>query len=236
MSDAAALLRLEIATCWLAGDGGRLVRSRTPEWRPVPVLTVGGGAGALCWALSSEVPAAIATAVAGAVAATTPPATTPAVGWAPGSASTLLDLLAGAGALRPPERGPSYVVPGALPVPVGVQLVAGHDGDEEPLRGMMPERDRTSLLGPWTVAVVDGQVAAVCETARSAPRSVEAGVRTYEPYRRQGLAAAATSAWATQVSGRTAFYSTSAGNLASQGVARRLGLHPLGQWWTVYRA
>lgn len=236
MSDAAALLRLEIATCWLTGDGGRLVRSRTPEWRPVPVLTVGGGAGTLCWALSSEVPAAIATAVAGAVAATTPPATTPAVGWAPGSASTLLDLLAGTGALRPPERGPSYVVPGALPVPVGVQLVAGHDGDEESLRGMMPERDRTSLLGPWTVAVVDGQVAAVCETARSAPRSVEAGVRTYEPYRRQGLAAAATSAWATQVSGRTAFYSTSAGNLASQGVARRLGLHPLGQWWTVHWA
>jgi hypothetical protein len=236
MSGTEALLRLEIATCWLTGDGGRLVRSRTPEWRPVPLLTVGGGAGALCWALSSAVPAATAVVVDGALAATTPPATTPAVGWAPGTATTLLDLLGGAGPLRPPERGPSYVVTGALPAPVGVQLVAGRAGDEARLRGLMPERDRTSLLEPWTVAVVGGRVAAACETARSAPRSVEAGVWTYEPYRRRGLAAAATSAWAIQVSGRTAFYSTSEGNLASQGVARRLGLHPLGQWWTVYRA
>jgi RimJ/RimL family protein N-acetyltransferase len=38
------------------------------------------------------------------------------------------------------------------------------------------------------------------------------------------------------VAGRTAFYSTSEDNLASQGVARRLGLRPLGQWWTVYGA
>ncbi|HET8620468.1 MAG TPA: hypothetical protein VFM27_15995, partial [Acidimicrobiales bacterium] len=45
-------------------------------------------------------------------------------------------------ALRPPERGPSYVVPGALPVPVGVQFVAGHDGDEESLRGVMPGPER----------------------------------------------------------------------------------------------
>jgi hypothetical protein len=30
MSGTAALLSLEIATCWVTGDGGRLVRSRTP--------------------------------------------------------------------------------------------------------------------------------------------------------------------------------------------------------------
>jgi hypothetical protein len=46
----------------------------------------------------------------------------------------------------------------------------------------------------------------------------------------RGLAAAVTAAWSAQVADRTAFYSTSEDNLASQGVARRLGLRPLGQW------
>lgn len=132
-------------------------------------------------------------------------------------------------------------MPPAVPAPEGsapdgVELVGGGDGDEDGLRGVMPEADRATLLEPWTVALVDGRVAAVCETARSAPASVEAGVWTYEPYRRRGLAAAVTAAWSAQVVGRTAFYSTSDDNVASQGVARRLGLRQLGQWWSVLRA
>lgn len=236
MVDTTALLRLEIETGWVTDADGRLVRSRTPEWRPVPLLTVGVGAGGLCWALSSGLPVALAAAVADALVATGPAEATPAVGWAPGTADALLGLLADVGALRTPSRGPAYLVPSARRGHDGVELVPGRDGDEARLRGMMPEHDRTSLLEPWTVAVVDGQVAAVCETARSATTSVEAGVWTYEPYRRRGLAAAVTAAWSAQVAERTAFYSTSDDNLASQGVARRLGLRPLGQWWSVYAA
>jgi GNAT acetyltransferase len=234
--DEVALLRLEIETGWVTDPDGRLVRSRTPEWRPVPLLTVGAGAGGLCWALSSEVPAPLAAALADALAATAPPDATPAVGWAPGTAGALVDLLAGVGALAAPARGPAYLVPAGRRGPERPDLVAGGRGDEERLRGVMPEHDRTTLAEPWTVALVDGRVAAVCETARSAPTSVEAGVWTYQPYRRRGLAAVVTAAWACQVEGRTAFYSTSEDNLASQGVARRLGLRPLGQWWTVHGA
>jgi hypothetical protein len=234
--DEVALLRLEIETGWVTDPDGRLVRSRTPEWRPVPLLTVGAGAGGLCWALSSEVPAPLAAALADALAATAPPDATPAVGWAPGTAGALVDLLAGVGALAAPARGPAYLVPAGRRGPERPDLVAGGRGDEERLRGVMPEHDRTTLAEPWTVALVDGRVAAVCETARSAPTSVEAGVWTYQPYRRRGLAAVVTAAWACQVGGRTAFYSTSEDNLASQGVARRLGLRPLGQWWTVHGA
>ena len=83
------------------------------------------------------------------------------------------------------------------------------------------------------MALVDGDVAAVCETARSAPSSVEAGLWTYEPHRRRGFGAAVTAAWSTLVTDRTAFYSTSWDNHASQGVARALGLHPIGHWWQV---
>lgn len=62
---------------------------------------------------------------------------------------------------------------------------------------------------------------------------MEAGVWTYEPYRRRGLATAVVARWIDLVDGRTAFYSTSDGNVASQGVARRLGLRPVGHWWSV---
>lgn len=234
--DEVALLRLEIETGWVTDPDGRLVRSRTQEWRPVPLLTVGAGAGGLCWALSSEVPAPLAAALADALVATAPPDATPAVGWAPGTAGVLVDLLAGVGALAAPARGPAYLVPPGLRGPGRPDLVAGGRGDEERLRGMMPEHDRTDLAEPWTVALVDGRVAAVCETSRSAPTSVEAGVWTYQPYRRRRLATEVTAAWACQVAGRTAFYSTSEDNLASQGVARRLGLRAIGQWWTVHGA
>jgi predicted GNAT family acetyltransferase len=102
------------------------------------------------------------------------------------------------------------------------------------LHGRLPERDR-GLTAPWVVAIADGEVAAVCETARSAPTAVEAGVWTYEGHRRRGLGTAVTAAWSALVADRTAFYSTSWDNVASQGVARRLRLRPLGHWWQVGR-
>jgi predicted GNAT family acetyltransferase len=99
----------------------------------------------------------------------------------------------------------------------------------------MPDIDRQNLRQPWAVVVVEGHVAAVCETARSAPASVEAGVWTYDQYRRRGYGTAATAAWTTLVADRTTFYSTSFDNIGSQGIARRLGLSPLGHWWQVHR-
>jgi RimJ/RimL family protein N-acetyltransferase len=97
----------------------------------------------------------------------------------------------------------------------------------------MPDDDRERLDPPWAVAMVDGRVAAVCETARSAPSSVEAGLWVYDEYRRRGLGTAVAAAWASLATERTAFYSTNHDNLGSQGVARRLGLRPLGYLWHV---
>jgi RimJ/RimL family protein N-acetyltransferase len=114
----------------------------------------------------------------------------------------------------------------------GIELRASPEHDAGSLRGLMPEEDR-GLGEPWVVAMADGAVAAVCETSRSAPGSVEAGVWTYEPHRQRGLASAVVAAWSTLVTDRLAFYSTSWDNVASQGVARRLGLRPLGDWWQV---
>ena len=79
------------------------------------------------------------------------------------------------------------------------------------------------------VAMHDGEIAAVVEAVRTGAH-VEAGVATTERYRR-GFTTAATAGWASHptLHGTTRFYSTDQTNIAaSQGVARRLGLHFIG--------
>jgi hypothetical protein len=232
IDDALALLRLEMETLWTIDAAGHIVPGRDPDSRPVPLLVVASGDDGLCFAMARDLPASLRSAIGGLLAITTPSG---AVGWQPDTAAELLAALSQVASVSPPRRGPSFVVAEELAAPTRAVELRSHltDGDRERLRGMMPERDRSTLVVPWVVAVVDGRVAAVCETARATPRSVEAGVWTYEPYRHRGFGAAVTAAWARLVSDRTAFYSTDWDNVASQGIARRLGLRPLGQWWQV---
>jgi hypothetical protein len=235
MDDALALLRLEMETLWTTDADGHLVPGRDPGARPVPLLVVASTNDGLCFAMSGDLPAAIRSVIGGLLANTAPSS---AIGWEPDTATELLAALSRITTVAPPRRGPSFVLPEELPTPAPLVEIRTHltDGDREQLRGKMPEHDRSTLVVPWAVAMVDGRVAAVCETARSTPRSVEAGVWTYEPYRRRGFGAAVTAAWARLVTDRTAFYSTDGDNVASQGIARRLGLRHLGQWWQVSAA
>jgi hypothetical protein len=99
--------------------------------------------------------------------------------------------------------------------------------------GMPPalrEMGYTELWAPWCIAMHDGEIAAVVETVRTGDRGVEAGVATIEQFRRRGLATAATAGWAAHPDLRdcTRFYSTNRTNVASQGVAGRLGLRFVG--------
>jgi hypothetical protein len=74
--------------------------------------------------------------------------------------------------------------------------------------------------------VVDGRVVAVCVSSREDDFAGEAWVQTTAALRGQGYARQATAAWAhaLQQAGKIAFYSHSADNPASAGVARSLGL------------
>lgn len=91
-------------------------------------------------------------------------------------------------------------------------------------------------LGPWAIAMDGPRVVAVCHTPRGDHRAAEAGVWTHTDAPRRGHAAAVTAAWAAtaRTDHGVLFYSTSEHNLASQGVARTLGLHPLGWIWQVH--
>lgn len=86
--------------------------------------------------------------------------------------------------------------------------------------------DESEPRPPCAGAMRDGIVVAVCHSARFMAQGAEAGVETLEAYRGQGCATAAVAGWAQSVRamGREPLYNTSWENLASQGVARKLGL------------
>lgn len=86
------------------------------------------------------------------------------------------------------------------------------------------------LWPPWCVAVRDGVIAAVAFAARTGPKGRAVGVYTFRAFRRRGLASAVTAEWSQlpALAGRPLFYSTTADNLASQGVIGRLGLPRIG--------
>lgn len=125
--------------------------------------------------------------------------------------------------------GPAYRFPEPMPSAGTVtQLV---ESDVEIARTTFPWL--LSELADWWpcfAVVQDGAAVSVCFSARIGAAVCEAGVETLPAFRRRGYAAAVTAAWAVAIreSGRVPLYSTSRHNLASQGVADRLGLIPFG--------
>ncbi len=137
-------------------------------------------------------------------------------------------LLGEDGELPLVDSGPAYRFPDQLPVPRGVTRLTLSDlhvlrsmaTDLESTRREWPERE------PRLAVIEDGVVVSIAYSARLTARAAEAGVETLEPYRGRGHATAVVAGWshAVRATGRVALYSTSWDNLASQAVARKLGL------------
>ncbi|HEU4322763.1 MAG TPA: GNAT family N-acetyltransferase [Roseiflexaceae bacterium] len=135
-------------------------------------------------------------------------------------------------------RGPAYWIPASDAAPPAEAVLIDRR-DAAVLEAHFPWRAR--LLrevddpGPIAAVVVDGTAVAVCSCARLSPAAAEAGVDTHESARRQGFASAVVARWAAAVRARglLPMYSTSWDNLASQSVARRLGMVLYGEDWSL---
>ena len=121
--------------------------------------------------------------------------------------------------------GPAYRFPEQIvPSPNVVRLSRTDAGL---LKGnfaeMVPELNSSQ---PYLAVIEDSQAVSICRSVRLSSRAHEAGVDTLTGYRRRGYATSVVAAWALAVRAlnRIPLYSTSWDNVASQGVARQLGL------------
>jgi GNAT superfamily N-acetyltransferase len=135
------------------------------------------------------------------------------------------DVLADDAPITVTGGGPAFRFP--LPVsppPNVVQLTDANLGvARETFRWLY---DDLAGWGPAFVVVEDRIAVSGFFSARNGAEAAEAGVETLPDYRGRGFAAAVTIAWAAEIQagGRQPIYSTGWSNVASQAVARRLGL------------
>ena len=144
---------------------------------------------------------------------------------------------------------PYYLFELSVPINVTTPIVRSDQPLDERLRRLNPgnwEADEwddllDGALGPWAMALLDGRIVSICHTPRPmTERTAECGVWTHPDYRGRGLATEVAAAWADvlHATGRFLFYAHDARNAASQRVAARLGLRPIGRIWrleTVHR-
>ncbi len=121
--------------------------------------------------------------------------------------------------------GPAYRFPEHITSPTNViQLSFRNTGL---LNGDFTEMvSELNSWQPYLGIIEDSQAVSICRSVRLSSHAHEAGVDTLIDYRRRGYATSVAAAWALAVRAlnRIPLYSTSWDNLASQGVARRLGL------------
>lgn len=129
-------------------------------------------------------------------------------------------------------HGPAYGFPETLAIPADATLMS--PGDEALLPPEFPYL-ATWLREYWPcyAVVQNGRAVAVCNSSRRTAHVAEAGVNTVAAARGHGFAPRVVAAWAGAIraAGLIPIYSTSHDNLASQAVARKLGLQLVG--WDV---
>jgi len=238
------LLRLETATISVLTETGRMLRSRSPEQKPGPRMSlVRSRSGNAVW-LRHDVDDAMAREI-GRIVAREPPSGDPRT--PPTYLADYLRILAA----EPPDLqnngGPIYTFPDDVRSPHPAQLIRSgtDDGDrliERLEREGMPESlssvgvvDAGEFWEPWCTAFEGEEIASIAFTVGMSPEGAEVGVCSMVAFRGRGFAAAAVAGWGShsEVRGKTRFYSTAWSNVSSQRVTDRLGLRFVGTRFTI---
>ena len=220
------LMRIHVEALFTRDAAGRLLRVNEPNGADAPRFFLGRTAeGSDCW-FRGDVDDHLARGLAAAAMAQR---TGDDHRLALEDAARYEALLERAAPIQRSEAGPAYVFPREIAAPAGV--VAVTDENAEILRPHLESWLDSTAPGLLTMAVVeDGRAVAVCSSVRITDVAREAGVETAPGFRGRGHAARVVAAWAVAVRrmGVIPLYSSSWGNTASQGVARKLGLRMFG--------
>jgi hypothetical protein len=223
-------MALQVETAFVHDAGGRIVRTNERDAQPTPRLLVARTAAGDVVRFGYEAPLELVARLAGTLARERPVAD---FGAPLTVANELRAALDEHGPVTEERSGPAYRFPDGVRGSAGATEIT---------------TDNLALVAwtfPWLVdeladwapcfAVVrDGAAVSVCFSSRNGPRAACAGVETLPDFRGRGYAPLATAAWegAIRASGRVPFYSTTWDNLASQAVARKLGLVMFGAEWS----
>lgn len=221
LSDA-HLIDLQAETLFTHDAAGRLLRLREPNGGPAPRFFLGRTATSRAMRFRADVSGNAMREIENLVSAEPISAN---VQSDPAALDTIRAILARAAPVRRENRGPAYRFPDQIIRPsdvVAITRANAHLGGQ----GFAWLFDEVDARQPCYAVVRGGEAVALCFCARRGARAAEAGVETLEPYRGRGYATTVTAGWALAVRtlGLIPLYSTSWDNLASQGVARRLGL------------
>ena len=145
-----------------------------------------------------------------------------------------LRVLSSVAPLRAVRAGPLYSFPN-LPFSTGKAVSIDHNNADLLLGGLDEWVPDAAMGLPMIAMVVDGRAVSVCASVNASGTADCAGVETLPAYRGRGLDAQAVASWArtVQVRGASPYYGTTFDNIASQGVAGRLGLNLIGSEFTV---
>ncbi len=219
------LLQMHAEALYVHDASGRMLRSNEPGDVPAPRVYLGRTTEGIIWRYRHDLPEELV-AVCEAILADEP-VPVDIERQAVSIRSLFIELLRHA-PVGYMWEGPAWYFPERIDAPTGVEVVM-----VEPSMRFSGDRftwlvDELELCHPAFVVLDGDRIVSLCHSSRNTPVAAEAGVETLEGYRGRGYAVAVVAAWAREVraQGRIPLYSTHWENLASQGVARRLGLIP----------
>lgn len=221
------LLELQVEALFTHDAEGRIVAINEPGGGPAPRFFLGRGRMGNLWRVRHDVPEATARRLEALAASEPAPDDLRAE---PRHIAGYLEALRADQDVRAVVTGPAFRFPDTLPSPPdgitwitrdNLNLLRLLDWDLEALAAGELEG-----WAPMAALVEDGVAVSLGFSARLTEQVAEAGVNTLEAYRGHGYAPTVVTAWARAIraTGRIPLYSTSWSNLASQAVARKLGL------------
>lgn len=131
--------------------------------------------------------------------------------------------------------GPCYLIPDEVTPEMNVVRITPENISEYLLDGFEWLTSEIDYVQPCIALLDERRVVSICRSVRITSKAHEAGLETLTAFRGRGYAAAVVAGWAVAVRelGRIPLYSTFWDNLASQSVARKLGLLYYGINFTV---
>ncbi|MDE2933752.1 MAG: GNAT family N-acetyltransferase [Chloroflexota bacterium] len=219
-------LDLHLRALFVHDERGRIVTRNALDGGPAPRFFLGRTPDGNRWRFRGDLPDDLVEPLE-ALCAAEPPATD--LRAPPCHGERYRELLAAHAPVAEAWSGPAYHFPEELP-PTASEVLPLNTENAHLLRGgdLEPWVEDIGQSEPLVAIVQEDRAVSVCGSVRITPEAHEAGVETSANARGRGFAVAVVAAWARAVRelGAEPLYSTSWENIASQAVARRLGLIP----------